>query len=92
MKKVMEMKTPKKLITNKQMDICNDLFELGFTFNQLSPNGNVFLSKRTKLCVVEVVLSPSGAINGDDPYMWMESIRENSIMVAPEPVFLSNLP
>jgi len=75
------------LITNEQMRICNNLFDLGFSYKSISYNGQITLSKKTISGLVVLILSKNGLINGKLDKEFFNFYTENGYMMSqPEPI------
>ena len=84
------MRKQAKLITNKQMDVCNNLFELGLTFKCYTTSGKIIYEKKTLKGIVEAIVSTNGAINNGNPDVWIIAFKSNDLMVAPQPLSINS--
>ncbi len=75
------------LITNEQMAICSDLFDLGFSYKMLFDNGDITLSKNTTGGIVVLILSTDGKLNDSPKEEFFNFYKENAyIMSKPESI------
>lgn len=75
------------LITNEQMKVCNNLFDLGFRFRTLYDNGQIVLTKRTNGGLAVLTLSTNGFINEKDSSEFFNYYLANpNQMASPNPI------